>query len=121
MLTLSLALGGALILIATLLLPAALGEPVAIDAGNLEKSRRRSEMLTLLLAYLPQRLTELGVSREVIAALLEEDRIELDRLRMQFGGGGRWKSFQIEMRDFKASTVTRVRTPCSRVWSEPRH
>ncbi len=104
MLTLSLALGGALILDRPLCYYRQHSANLfAIDAGNLEKSRRRSEMLTLLLAYLPQRLTELGVSREVIAALLEEDRIELDRLRMQFGGGGRWKSFQIEMRDFKAS------------------
>jgi len=103
-LTLALALGGAVII----------NQPLGYyrrHSANLfltgldtvKKMRRKCEMLDIELEYLPPKLGQFGVAPEVITTFFEQDRIESDRLRLQLEGGSRWKTFQTEMRDFKAS------------------
>lgn len=64
---------------------------------------RDYELTKFLMQILPQRLIELGVGPEVIAAFLESDRVELERLELQRGGGGRRRTFKAELRAFRAS------------------
>jgi glycosyltransferase involved in cell wall biosynthesis len=103
-LTLSLALGGAIILDQPLCYyrhhSASLFAHKSADANKL---RTNSQILSFLLDYLPARLAEFGVREDAVTALLQADRIELERLQLQLGHHGRWKSFQLEMRDFNAS------------------
>lgn len=73
------------------------------DLDNTDKMRSKCEMLDVQLEFLPPKLRQLGVAPDVIAALLESDRIELERLRLQLEGGSRWKTLQAEIRGFKAS------------------
>jgi len=103
-LTLALALGGAIIL----------REPLCyyrihsqnLFGGNLaseRKVRAKAEILGFQLESFPARLRHLGVSDEVIASLFESDRIELERIKIQLGERGRWETFQTELRDFRSS------------------
>jgi glycosyltransferase involved in cell wall biosynthesis len=102
--SLALAQGGALIL----------DQPLCyyrLHAGNLSKhgpedksrQKRNFELLKFLLTLLPQRLAELGVPRDIIAAFLESDRIELARFQLQSDEGGRWKTLRTEMQAFHSS------------------
>jgi glycosyltransferase involved in cell wall biosynthesis len=100
--TLALALGGAIILERPLCYyrqhSQNLYAPIAMDAATL---RRRFERLGFLLSYVPPRLAEFGVAPEVIDALIESPRIEFERAKLQFGGGGRRQVFRTEMRRFR--------------------
>jgi glycosyltransferase involved in cell wall biosynthesis len=64
---------------------------------------RDYENVKFLLAHLPPRLRELGVAPEVIAALFESDRVELQRYELQRDGGGRWQTLHAEMRAFRSA------------------
>lgn len=100
-LTLALALGGAIVLEQPLCYYRRHSENLfANDSADKEKLRRKCEILAFLLDFLPQRLSKLGVKEEIIAALLESDRIELNRVQLYLGEGGRWKTFQTEMQSF---------------------
>jgi glycosyltransferase involved in cell wall biosynthesis len=104
-LTLSLALGGALIL----------GRPLCyyrLHQANLfatstndetTKLRRVLKILIFLLEYLTPRLVEFGVPGEVVTTYMNFDRIEIERIQIKLGLGGRWKNFRAEMRSFQAS------------------
>jgi glycosyltransferase involved in cell wall biosynthesis len=102
--SLALALGGALILDQPLcyyrLHP---GNLSAHGPENKVRQNRNFEILAFLLALLPQRLADLGVPQEIIAAFLESDRIELERFQLQCGKGGRWKTFRTEVQAFHSS------------------
>jgi glycosyltransferase involved in cell wall biosynthesis len=101
--TLALGLGGALVLDQPLCYyrhhSANLYAPAAID---ITAQRRKRERLGFLLNYLPQRLRGVGVSQDIIDALLELERVEYDRARLQFGEErGRWNVFRTEWERFR--------------------
>jgi hypothetical protein len=60
-------------------------------------------MLAITVDYLRPRLKSLGVPPEACSSVLEAYQIEIDRLELNFRRRGRWKSLQVEMRDFRAS------------------
>ena len=100
-LTLALALGGAVVL----------EQPLCYyrrHSGNLfagfddkKQACRKSQVLAFLLNLLPRRLAEFGVPPNVISSLLESDRIELKRLQLYFDGGARWCTFHTELQRFQ--------------------
>ena len=103
-LTLALALGGAVLLDQPLcyyrLHAANLFASATADAAQ---QRKKFETLQFLLDFLPRRLAELGVSREAIAALLQSDQLEATRLKLIFDGGWPWETFHIESRRFRVA------------------
>ena len=103
-LTFALALGGAIVL----------DEPLcyyrqhpenrfATSGADTIRMRNKFDTLAFLLRYLPQKLAEFGVKPEVISALFESDFIELHRLELIFGKGGRWNTFRTEMEAFRCA------------------
>jgi len=103
-LTLALALGGAIVLEETLCYYRLHSQNLfATESKGESKLRRKSEILAFLLKYLPPKLAELGVRQEVILALLESDQVEFTRLQLYFGEGGRWKNFKTENRSFRGA------------------
>jgi glycosyltransferase involved in cell wall biosynthesis len=103
-LTLALVLGGAIVLDLPLCYYRHHSESLfAHDPKDLGRLRRRLDILAFLLKSLPPRLAELGAAPEVIDALYSSDRVELGRLELQLGQGGRWKSFRTERQSFRAS------------------
>ena len=64
--------------------------------------RRRFERLGFLLSYVPPRLAEFGVPKDVIDAFVESPRVEFERAKLQFGEGGRREVFRTELRRFRA-------------------
>jgi glycosyltransferase involved in cell wall biosynthesis len=101
-LTLALALGGAIVLEQPLCYYRRhLENLFASDSRDKNELRRRCEILAFLIKFLPPRLSELGVGKEIIAALLETDRLELNRLQLYLGEGGRWRSFKTELQAFR--------------------
>jgi glycosyltransferase involved in cell wall biosynthesis len=104
-LTLSLALGGAIIIETPLCYyrqhSANLFAPhLRADSSDENHLSRKYEVLAFLLAYLPQRLAEIGVPKSNADALFESDRIELKRFHLQ-RDGGRWANFRTELRGFR--------------------
>ena len=97
------ALGGALILDRPLCYYRQHSEnlyaPIALGAAT---QRRRFERLGFLLSYVPPRLAEFGVAREVIDAFEESPRVEFERARLSSGEGGRLEVFRTERRRFQA-------------------
>ena len=103
-LTLSLALGGAVVLDQPLCYYRLHAENLhSLHSSDPYKLHRKSEVMAFLLEYLPQRLVELSVPTEVIAALFDADQIELERLQSLLGRRGRLQRFKIEMHDFRKS------------------
>ncbi|MHB8413050.1 MAG: glycosyltransferase family 2 protein [Candidatus Acidiferrales bacterium] len=103
-LTVALALGGAVLLDQPLCyyrLHAA--NLFALGSADAAQERKKFETLQFLLDFLPCRLTELGVSREAIVALLQSDRLEADRLKLIFDGGWPWETFRTESRRFRVA------------------
>lgn len=100
-LTLSLALGGAILLDQPLCYYRLHSENLfAFGAGDPAKVRRRYEIVECHLKVFPQRLAEMGVPPEAIAAFLERDRIEMEHFKLRFNGGSRRRTFRAEMRSF---------------------
>jgi hypothetical protein len=69
------------------------------DDGRL---RRKYNLEHGLAEKLPQRLAEFGVSPEVIAAVVESDRLDSERLRLVLDGGWPWQTFRVERAHFQA-------------------
>jgi glycosyltransferase involved in cell wall biosynthesis len=103
--TLALALGGALVLDQPLCYYRRHALNLYAPASeDLAARRRKQERLGFLVSYLPPRLVELGVPRDIVEAFLESERIEYDRVRLQFGDEhGRWNVLRTELRRFRAS------------------
>ena len=99
----ALALGGALILDRPLCYyrqhSQNLWAPLAMDPAT---QRRRFERLGFLLSYVPPRLAEYGVPKDVIDAFVESPRVEFERAKLQFGEGGRRQVLRTELRRFRA-------------------
>jgi len=111
---LSLAMGGALILDQPLCYyrlhsPAATGDENAAQRLSAQEynrmvvKQRDVETIRYLLTTLPPRLAELGIAPEIISALFESDRIELERIDLQSSEGGRWRTFKAEARAFRST------------------
>ena len=104
-LTLSLALGGAVILERPLCYYRLHGDNLFMSSGEtrLAKQRKALEILRFLFEYLPVRLASLGVSPETVSTFKDLDRIELDRVDIELNRGGRWQNFVSEIHSFKVS------------------
>ena len=63
---------------------------------NLEKARRKSNVLQCLMRELPKQLQSLGVSPQIVAAMLGPRKIEAERLRLTVEGGKPWETFRTE-------------------------
>jgi glycosyltransferase involved in cell wall biosynthesis len=70
---------------------------------SLEKARRKFKVLQCLVRELPGRLHALGVSPEIVAAMLQPRKVEAERLRLTVEGGMSWETFRAER---EASRVT---------------
>jgi glycosyltransferase involved in cell wall biosynthesis len=103
-LTLGLALGGAVVLDQPLcyyrIHASSLFTVMAPDAAKLRVKAATQEFL---LDYLPRRLTELGVAPEIAAALLESDRLEQKRLQVWLGNNSRMDGMRAEIAELRRS------------------
>jgi glycosyltransferase involved in cell wall biosynthesis len=79
------------------------GNLYASNARNEDRLRRKYTLETGLVMYLPKRLACLGVSEEIISAILESDRMDSDRLRLLLDGGNPWNTFRVESAHFRSS------------------
>jgi glycosyltransferase involved in cell wall biosynthesis len=70
---------------------------------SLEKARRKSKVLQCLVRELPARLNALGISSEIVAAMMVPRKLEAERLRLTVEGGMSWETFRAES---EASRVT---------------
>jgi len=101
--TLALGLGGAIVLDQPLCYYRQHSQNLFLHGpDDTARLRRRFEILEFLLAILPRRLAELGIVAEVVDAFFAKDRVDLERLRLHFGQGGRWETFGAERRSFQA-------------------
>jgi len=103
-LTFALALGGAIVLDKPLCYYRQHSENLFATTGaDANRMRKKFDTLAFLLRYLPQMLAEFGVKPEIISALFESDFIELHRLELCFGQGGRLNTFKTEMEAFRST------------------
>lgn len=70
-------------------------------SSDMPRVREKYEILAALLTHLPRRLAEFGVPPKIIAAVLEDDQIDVERFRLRADGGSRWKTFRTEMEHFR--------------------
>ncbi|MCU1343651.1 MAG: glucosyl transferase [Candidatus Acidoferrum typicum] len=95
--TLAVALSGALVIEKPLtnyrLHPGNLYQYGTFDLG---KAKRKSDALGCLISQLADRLEDFGISLEIIDALLENRRVEAERLRLSVRGGCPWETFRVE-------------------------
>jgi hypothetical protein len=68
---------------------------------DIEKAKRKSDALGCLASQLPGRLKALGISREITDALLENRKIEAERLRLTMHGGSPWETFRVEQQAYR--------------------
>jgi cellulose synthase/poly-beta-1,6-N-acetylglucosamine synthase-like glycosyltransferase len=118
-LTLPLALGGAIILDKPLCYyrlhspedrASAAGDHTGPRDYHHEYSRARDyDRYRFLIPFLSRCLQELGVAPEIIAAFFDADNLGLDRLQLQREGGQRLKTLRTEMRasrsEYRSSTI----------------
>lgn len=65
------------------------------------KLRRKYDAMACLVRELPQRLSALGVSPEVVEAVVEPVWAEAERLGLTLNGGKPWQTFRVERKDFQ--------------------
>ncbi|MGH9730977.1 MAG: hypothetical protein ACRD4A_04700, partial [Candidatus Acidiferrales bacterium] len=100
-LTLVLALGGAMLIDQPLCYYRLHADNLyAFEPGNVDKARKKYEIFSFLVAFLPKRLAELGVPPETISAVIEPHQLEVERFRLQFEKGSRWETFLVERRAY---------------------
>jgi glycosyltransferase involved in cell wall biosynthesis len=80
-----------------------LGSLYAGDAASKKRLWMRYRLLCRLLEHLPFRLKRLGIPANTIAALLESDFVDRDRLRLILEGGTPWETFRVERTAFHIS------------------
>jgi glycosyltransferase involved in cell wall biosynthesis len=68
---------------------------------DLKKARRKSDALGCLVCDLPGRLRSFGISPKIVDALLENRRIEAERMRLGVYGGNPWQTFRVERQAFR--------------------
>jgi len=101
-LTLSLALGGAILLDQPLCYYRLHGNNLfAFDRADITKLRKKYELYSLLLDLFPKRLAEFGVPSDVISAVLASDRLDLERFRLRYEKTSRWETYRSEKQAFR--------------------
>jgi glycosyltransferase involved in cell wall biosynthesis len=80
-----------------------LGNLYASDVRNEDRLRRKYNLELGLVKHLPTKLACLGVSDEIISAVLESDQMDSDRLRLSLDGGKPWNTFRVESNFFRNS------------------
>jgi glycosyltransferase involved in cell wall biosynthesis len=102
-LTIALAMGGALVLDKPLCFYRIHGSSLfSVTHHDPRKLRARAEIQRFLLEYLSGRLAEMGVQAEIIDALFNLDRLGLKRTDIWLGeGGGRRDAAAIEMEELR--------------------
>lgn len=79
------------------------GSLYAGDAANKKRLWMRYRLLNGLLKHLPIRLKRLGVPENTIAAFLESDFVDRNRLKLMLEGGTPWETFRSERAAFHIS------------------
>jgi hypothetical protein len=79
------------------------GSLYAGETAQRERQSIRYNLLNGLLTYLPERLAALGVSKPIIAAFLEFDLVDRDRMKLRLKGGWPWETFAVERAAFQMS------------------
>jgi hypothetical protein len=74
-----------------------------VQSGDLVKLRRKHGVLRALLRTLPAPLSQLGVSQEIINAVLEPIGIDAKRLKLSMDGGKPWDTFRVERAAYRLS------------------
>jgi glycosyltransferase involved in cell wall biosynthesis len=101
-LTLALALGGAIVLDQPLCYYRLHANNLfAFDSVNIAKLRKKYEIYSLLLDLFPGRLAEFGVPPETISVVLAADRLELERFRLRYEKTSRWETYRSEREAFR--------------------
>jgi hypothetical protein len=101
-LTLALAMGGAIVLDQPLCYYRMHGSSLfALRERDPQKLRARCDIQGFLLSYLPAKLAELGVSAAAIDALFASDRIELERTIAWLGDGSRRDAAGTELNELR--------------------
>jgi hypothetical protein len=72
------------------------------DRTDIAKVRRDIQVSEFFLNYIPEKLVEFGVAREISAAMLGTIRFEVERLKAQFGVVGHSQVFRTELQRFHA-------------------
>jgi len=65
------------------------------------KLRRKYAAMACLVRELPQRLSALGVSPDIVEAVVEPVWAEAERLGLTLDGGKPWQTFRVERKDFQ--------------------
>lgn len=71
-----------------------------IQSPDPVKQRCKQASLAALANTLPGALTKLGVSQDVIDAVLEPTRVEAERMKLSIEGGKPWRTFAVERTSF---------------------
>jgi glycosyltransferase involved in cell wall biosynthesis len=101
-LTLSFALGGAVILDQPLCYYRLHANNLfALKAGDVARLRKKYEIYAFLLDLFPVRLAALGVPEEIISAVLAGDRFDLERFRLRYEKTSRWETFRAESNELR--------------------
>jgi glycosyltransferase involved in cell wall biosynthesis len=74
----------------------------ASELRDESRLRRKCTLERGLAEKLPQRLAEFGMSPDVIATVVESDRLDAERLRLILEGGWPWETFRVERAHFRA-------------------
>lgn len=72
----------------------------ASEAPDVARLRRKCLLERGLVRHLSERLSRLGVPRELISATLESDEVDAERLRLLLDGGWPWETWRVERADF---------------------
>jgi glycosyltransferase involved in cell wall biosynthesis len=89
-----------------------LGEPLTfyrIHAGNLfqlsgfdkESMLRKQKSMEFLAKAISERLSQLGLTKDVVRAVVETVQVEADMMRLQLSGGFPWKTVRTEWKFYR--------------------
>jgi Glycosyl transferase family 2 len=73
------------------------------EDANQNRLRMRYKLLCGLLEHLPLRLSRMGIPEDTIAALLEFDFVDRDRLKLILEGGTPFETFRVERTAYQIS------------------
>ncbi|MHB8527713.1 MAG: glycosyltransferase family 2 protein [Candidatus Acidiferrales bacterium] len=100
-LTLSLALGGAILLDQPLCYYRLHANNLfAFDRADIARLRKKYAIYSLLLDLFPVRLAEFGVPSDIVSAVLASDRLDLERFRLRYEKTSRWETYRSERKAF---------------------
>jgi len=102
-LTLALALGGAILLDQPLCYYRLHSENLfECGGGDAAKVGKKYAIMGCHLEVLPRRLMELGVDPKIVSAFFERDQADMEYFLLRSNGGSRLRTFRVEMRHFRS-------------------